>query len=108
MCDENNDEMIDVEEFSRILNIYLFFKKDLKLIPEISEFLYKIVKSFLKYHNNTGKKIEIHKDIFFNFVLNNEILKKIILRNIENIGELDQLYEEKMVKSHGNIIKNLQ
>ena len=36
LCDENDDGMIDVNEFKRILKNYLFDKRDLKIMPEIS------------------------------------------------------------------------
>ena len=45
------------------------------------------------------------KDVFINFIFNNENLNQIIIKNISNISEMENLFEEEITN---NCVSNLK
>lgn len=86
ICEEGNNNVI-LEEFIKLLKLYIFNKKDAKRLHDLIKYgLSKII----------VKDEVINKKILLQVIKSNDEINQIIIRNMENFAEVENMFEEEV------------
>lgn len=91
----SQEKFVDLEEFGRVLSMTIYNKKEFKAICNIGKGITHSVNRYI-YENKIRDLSKHNKEKLLAFALTDEKFQRIVKRNIDNISEMENHFEDEI------------